>query len=87
MNWEAILLGSIPFILGIGFIGTKVKKLMGILGKITNVLKELSELLSSAIDAFQDSKITPEEMERCMSEWKDVTISLKVAISSIKGWP
>ena len=69
-----IILAGVPILLGIGFIWTKVSKVVA-------VLKEVTELLVKVTGALEDKRLTPEEIQVIKKEAIDVAVAAKAVFS------
>jgi len=73
MDWQSVLLGAVPFVLGIGLVGTKVKKIM-------NALKELADVLTTVVAAFGDNELTKTEIKAIKKEGIEAISALKAIL-------
>ena len=69
-----LLLGAIPIVLGVGFIWTRVSKLLVL-------LKEVTDVLVAVTKAFDDKKLTPEEIEEIKKQAVEVAAAAKALVS------
>ena len=70
MDIMGIILGAVPYILGIGVVGAVVLKVM-------NFVKEVAQVLLAVADALEDNTVTKEEIAKIVAESKEVVAAAK----------
>ena len=69
-----IILAAIPLVLGLGFVWTRVSK-------VIVALKEVTELLVKVTAALEDKNLSPVELTEIKKEAVDVAVAVKAIFS------
>lgn len=70
MDIMSLVLSFVPYVLGIGVVGSAVVVFI-------NFLKEVSDVLISVVNALEDSSISKEEVANIVKEAKEVVEAAK----------
>jgi len=70
MDVQSILLGLVPFVLGIAIIWGRFQKVL-------NALKECADVLTTVVAAFGDKELTADEMKAIKRESIEALAALK----------
>lgn len=69
-----VILMAIPIVLGVGFIWTRVSRLM-------TLLKEISDVLLTVANSLGDKQLTVEEIDKIKKEALEVAAAAKALVS------
>lgn len=70
MDWLQLILTVLPILLGIGFIGIRLEKIL-------KAFVELSQVLTVINESLQDKKLTPEEIATIKKEVAEAIAAFK----------
>jgi hypothetical protein len=70
MDWQSLLYGAIPAILGIGFIWARISKVLKAIDEVGDIFELVPKIL-------EDKKISAEEKEELLKELHEAVGALK----------